>query len=252
MIHFDKLGIIGQPDHRYPSGIEGGDSMNWMGHYNYLTDYPNVINYTDNFESKQYPGLYVRHPNPAQSKHGFASYCEGNWRGVESRDQMTGKLCFFVKAKAYQPLKRSLVKHCKRGMIFANNTIHNGINPLDYGPSSILKLSFKLPDITLFDIWALYIRGFRFWALYPLLILFDLQLLVTACIKYFSSDNDIISFVLKVITARETMPTPLGWLASKISSSKAILNKLSSYWTGWRQQPGMYDLYISYVKRYWR
>jgi len=270
LVKRDSRGLVGQPDIYFPDGIEGGDSLNWTAHYLYLkeSDFRNekyeylpdthLLNeYINHFESKEYPGLYVRHPNPWQSKHGFASYCEGNWKGVESRDQKTGKLCLFVKAKAKKELKRCLIQHLKRGMIFANNTIHNGDDPTDYDKDYAYRNStklkrHKLPDITGPDVWALYIRGFRAYWLYPLLCVFDLHLLIGAISVGFSKDTDIISHVLKVITARDVMPTPFGWLASKVSTALDINIKLQKYWSGWRRQPGMYELYVPKVKEYWR
>ena len=257
----DSEGIIGQPKHGFPDGVEGGDSLNWQAHYLYFSKEIPFRNklcaanwYNLQFESKDHKGLYVRHPNPKASKFGFASYCEGNWRGVESRDQMTGKLCFFAKAKAKRALWRSFREHCKRGLIFANNTIHNGDNPSDYDKTkwSGYAKRHKLPDLTLFDIWAIYIRGFRAWYLYPLLPLLDLHLLAGAIIVALKNNNDIISFIIKIILSREVVPTPISWVASKILSKKNIKIRLLSYWGGWRKQPDMYKIYIPLIEKYLR
>lgn len=267
-IKTDKYGIIGQPNKdRYPAGIEGGDSLNWQGHWWYLSDQvrsSDIYDYVNHFENKRHPGLYVRHPNPQASDYGWASWCEGNWRGVESRDQMTGKLCYFAKAKATKPLLCCLWQHVKRGLLFANNTIHNGDNPSDYTGALLVhgdlsytkkrpKKKYKLPDLTLFDIWALYIRGLRLWPLYPLFLIFDLQLVAGALIKNQSYDRDVISFTLKLITAQEIIRTPVSWFAMKILDKNRLLHNMHVYWCGWRDQCGMYDLYrdklIEYMDR---
>lgn len=248
IIKKDGAGIVGQPKQGYPDGIEGGDSLNWQGHYYFLRNFPNkrllAAAYVADFESPRFPGLYVRHPNPKATKHGFGAYCEGNFRGCESRDQMTGKLCFLSLVGPSKALLRTFKQHLCRGLLFANNTIRNGEDPRNHRP--------KLPDLTGPDIWSLYIRGFRLWPLYPLLIIFDLHLFLTAVLQNFKKDPDIISHVIKVLTAQTILPTPLGWLAAKVLSQEHVLTKLLKYWGGFRQQPGMYQLYVPWIKKYWR
>lgn len=262
LIKTDSEGRVGQPKHGFPDSIEGGDSLNWTAHKLFLRprySHSPALWLIDQFESKKYPGLWVRHPDPKATKNGFGSYCEGNFRGCESRDQMTGKLCLLVAQGAKGALWRSFREHLKRGLLFANNTIHNGDDPKKL-KFSLYKLFFgqkgenyyKLPDVTGPDIWSLYIRGFRARALYPLLLIFDAQLLLTAVLHYFKKDSDIISHVIKVLTAQEIFPTPLGWLATKVTSQDHVLIKLMKYWCGWRQQPGMYKLYVPWIEKYWR
>ncbi len=266
MIFRDKTGILVQKNGSPGIEFEGGDSMNWTGHFYSLTDFKSngmvgaidqwdcLELYIENFESKEHPGLYVRHPNVAQSRYGWASYCDGNWRGVESRDQMTGKLCFFTEAEAKGALWRCFKQHLKRGLVFANNTIHNGDDPNDYKYANTWKLTKvrKFPDLTLFDIWALYIRGFRAWYLYLFLILFDFHLLGSVISKKLNGDTDVISLFLKQLTSRKIMSTPIGWLACQVISGEEMKRRLKVYWCGWRKQPGMYKLCVPMVDRYWR
>lgn len=249
----DQYGIVGQPLHN--GTFEGGDSMNWHAHWLCLTrgerdaegNKARLISYGEHFESPEYPGLYVRHPHPASTNNGFGAYCAGNWRGVESRDQMTGKLWLFAVTKATSALCRCLKQHMKRGMIFANNTIHNGADPLDYFFGNAPHKRFKLPDITFFDIWAMYVRGFRAWYLYPLLVAFDLHLLLGAISVRLSNDIDVISFFAKSRCSL-ILPTPISFIARLICPDKHLLVKIRKYWCGWRNQCGMADLYEEYCK----
>ena len=128
----DNHSLVAQPVKYLKSGWDGGDSLNYTSIYYMLTLNTNddIYFFNEIFESKRYPGLYVRHPDPAQTRHAFGSFCAGNFNGVESRDQMTGKLCYFAMGKHKDSLKRSLKQHLKRGMIFANNSYHNGEQPL--------------------------------------------------------------------------------------------------------------------------
>lgn len=242
LIKHDKFGLVGQPDDKYTFGLEGGDSLNWTCHEYFLTNQLLTHHILKHFE--KHPGLYIRHPNRYQSDFGWASYCEGNWNGVESRDQMTGKLCFLAKAQARRALWRTFKQHVKRFLLFANNTIHNGANPK--------TAKWKLPDLTGPDVWALYIRGFRAWWCYPLLLIFDLHLFINCFIKRMTKDSDILSFIIKMLTAREIMPTPIIWLAFMVNSRQDLDRRLEVYWTGWRQQRGMYELYKPYLEKHWK
>lgn len=232
---------IGQP---LDNGeVCGGDSVNWMGHFIYLsqaTTWP-ISKYADVFECKAHPGHWVRHPDPNQ----LASYCNGQWDGNLSRDQMTGILCAVGKAKAYRILWRIFWEHLKRGLIFANNTVKNGQDPYK-------NMSRKIPDITFMEIWALYVRGFApfTWLLYPLLCIFDLHLFISSIFESREKDSDVISHLIKLIFACERMPTPFSWLARKITSKDRIWKKLNEYWCKGRGNCGMVALYKLKVEKY--
>ena len=84
-----------------------------------------------------------------------------------------------------------------------------------------MNYSWKIPDPTLWGFWGHYIRGFWLgWLLYPLLMIFDIDLVVRAIskLKYGKNPNnsDDINFIVSLIYAQRRMPTPLGWLAKII------------------------------------
>lgn len=76
-------------------------------------------------------------------------------------------------------------------------------------------------DLALPQDWGYYIRGFRFWPLYPVLLLGDLFLLLNSIIRcvapLFNSDNvsDDINHTLALLQAQYYMPTPFSYVARK-------------------------------------
>jgi len=78
--------------------------------------------------------------------------------------------------------------------------------------------SWKLRDLTFFGFWANYIRGFKAWWAYPLLWLFDLDMLVNSAIKvwYYSKDptnSDDLNHHMDLYNAELRMPTLWSKLA---------------------------------------
>lgn len=66
-----------------------------------------------------------------------------------------------------------------------------------------------------------YIRAFKFWKAYPILLVGDLQLLVNSiirCIKGrdLNDVSDDINLTLELLQAQYNLPTPISWLARKI------------------------------------
>ena len=92
----DKWGVIGQIQD--DGSVEGGDALNWMGHWSYHEDIPNWPSerIVDFFEVAR-GGGYVRHFDPAQTYYGFGSYYKNPYNGCISRDQMPGLIGMLVK-----------------------------------------------------------------------------------------------------------------------------------------------------------
>ena len=225
MLHRDKYGIIGQIQ---PGGwVEGGDSACWNGHYSYLGG-KDAVSYVKTFEVSF--GAYVRHPHKDATYNQFGSYYKNPWNGCISRDQFTGVLLGIIAEKNYLAMARVMLHHALRGFLFSYNTIPNGVDP------AIGK--WKLPDITLMDIWATQLRGFGLlsWLFWPLLVVLDLHLLLGAIYdKYFDNEEeDVINFIGKLAVAREIVPTPTSWLASKFMNKENLIARLKKYWCGWR------------------
>lgn len=236
----DWHGIIGQiqPD----LTVEGGDSACWMGHWLYLNDGAcprtdwTTKKYVDWFQVR--PGAFVRHPDPAMTYHGFGAYYNGPYDGVISRDQYHGVLAVCIKGHHKDVLWCCIRHHMRWGMLFMYNTRINGQPPT--------QSKWKWPDFTFMDIWALYIRGLRAWPLYPLLLVFDLQLLLASAVIRTEpvEKDDIINHLIKVIIAKDIMPTPLSFLARLALSRSQVEVKLKKYWCEWRQGCDIVPLYL--------
>jgi len=233
MLHRDEYRIIGQI--QLDGSIEGGDSACWMGHYIYLTD--DKFPFAKTFEVA--PGAYVRHFDYKKTNKGFGAYYKDHWNGCISRDQMTGILLGLLKQKDKKAIFRLIKHHSKRFFLFAYNTIKNGEDPK--------TAKWKMPDLTMLDIWALEIRGLGklSWLCLPILCVLDLQMLISALLDriFKSKDPDVINFIGKLLASKEYTPTPISWLTSKIVDKKDLKNKLRTYWCGWRDNSDFLPLF---------
>lgn len=245
----DKHDIIGQIIS--PGRVEGGDSVNWMGHWLYLSNSEatttnwTIERYIKTFETS--PGAWVRHPDPDMSYYGFAAYYKNPWNGVLSRDQLTGILAALMKSKSIKPIARLLLHHALRGFLFAYNTIKNGVDPK--------TAKYRVPDLTLFDIWAMELRAVgAVWTwlrpiFNPILTVLDLHMLLnTIHVNYFDDDIDAISFAAKLITSIEHNPTVTSKITFWLCDKQSLLNKIQKYWCGWRDSCDMYPLYERKLK----
>lgn len=154
---------------------------------------------------KVHQGNYVRHPNKDWDASDFDRM---------SRDQLKP----LVVALGYwdrKELKDFTIGHLKRGFLFCNNTRQNGANKFTHGTKNY-DYSWRFPDVTGPDVWALFIRAWKAWPLYPLLLLFDIYLIVTAIKwRWFPKHNIALNSTLSLMQAIHRLPTPLSWLASK-------------------------------------
>jgi hypothetical protein len=234
----DKNGIICQPQ---PDGsLEGGDSVCWTGHYIYLTGekFPFVGTFEKGF------GGYVRHPDPQSTNSTFGAYYKNPWNGCISRDQLTGIIAAFIRQKESLALIRVTLNHLCRLGLFSYNTIPNGVNPA--------SAKWKLPDVTLLDVWALFLRGFgkTSWLAWPALCILDIQMLLGTLIVNRQKDPDQINYAIKYLISREFVPTPTSWLTSKILDKEHLNLLIKQYWEGWRNNPEMTHLYKQQIEKY--
>jgi len=235
MIYTDHKGALGQYQPR-DNSVEYGDSACWTGHWIYLKGYHYEDLPITYFETGF--GRYVRHPNPKSTNNGFGAVHQ-----CMSRDQYTGILAAIISQKAYAAAYRALYIRAKRLFLFAYNTIHNGVDPK--------TAKWKMPDITLFDIWAMEIRGLGdlTYILYPLLIILDIHMLLNTIIfNLFDKDEDQINFAIKHFVQRDHFPTPLSWLAWYLLDKPKLIRLITSYWSGWRDMPEMVKLYSGRLK----
>lgn len=230
-MHFDKYGILGQVQ---PDGsIEGGDSANWQGHYLYL----DTVEFPFTFYFEKAWGGYCRHPMPKMTNNAFGTYYKNPWNGCISRDQLTGIVAGVISQKDKAAMFRILIHHFFRLFLFSYNTIHNGSNPQTAG--------WKLPDITGPDVLAHMLRGFDRWSwiFWPLLNILDLQMLVATWWNNSHHKFDPISYAIKLIISKEHVPSLVSLWSWRLCKKDKLLNELKIYWSGWRDQGFMVDLY---------
>ena len=121
-------------------------------------------------------------------------------------------------------------------MIYSNY-IKNGVDPK--------TAKRKMPDITVFDVWAMEIRalGKFAWLLFPLLCILDIHMLFNTILVNTEDDYDQINYAMKLIISREHVPTPVSYLSLKLLNREHLIKNIKGYWNGWRHNPGMTPLY---------
>ena len=76
---------------------------------------------------------------------------------------------------------------------------------------------------------TLFIRAFRAWYLYPILLILDIELILGALfdfnLEYINRTGDDINFVVRLLQAKETYPTPFSYLARRIYAKRPHLKK---------------------------
>ncbi len=166
-----------------------------------------------------------------------------------SRDQLIPLLAL-VGINNFQFLLKAILKdHLTRGLLFAYNTRRNHVyktleDHLKYStPDVEWNYSWKIPDLTGPDFWALYIRGFKTKLLYPLLYLFDIETLISSLTIRFNKDrDDVINHVVIVEYARVRMDTFVMKLARLITPRKLLQERLDTFF-GRDLEPPINELY---------
>ena len=217
------------------------DSLNWTSHFVYLTD--SKIDIQKHFKVDF--GAYVRSKTKELGQNDFCSFYKNPWIGTISRDQLTGLIASLIKQKKYIELIQVILHHSLRLFLFSYNTIENGTDP-------VLK-KYRKPDITLLNIWAMYLRGFGVlsWIFWPLLCFFDLQALIELIFvnKPHFNEDDNISYLIRLFVSREYVPTPVSWLTMKLLNYTNAVIILTIYWTTpHRNNAEMIKLYVSKLK----
>jgi hypothetical protein len=95
--------------------------------------------------------------------------------------------------------------------------------PLDYILTGVIKNFSRFPngDICFINDYGRFIRAFKSWYLYPLLLIFDLPIIVNSiirCIAGKDSNNvgDDVNHIGDLAQAKCIFPTPISFLARKI------------------------------------
>lgn len=172
-------------------------------------------------------GLYCRHPDPSMW------YSRNN---TFSRDQLTPLIALLSIRGMRAPLRRLFYAHLKRLLLFAWNTKQVNSYPDEHTGVSYVS---KVPDLTIFDTWGMYIRGFDLRILYPLLFICDVPTLIGSIIYRLklSSSTIQMNHIIMVDFSTRSMPTPIALLAKKVYGKDTPLDALESSWGTWWQPP---------------
>ena len=163
------------------------------------------------------PGVFVRHSNP--------DYDASDWDRM-SRDQFQPMI---IAAGYYDrsELKKIFRGHLKRGLLFTNNVRRNGATKTNHGKfvsGEIRNYNWKIPDPTGPEIWGNFIRSYKAWWFYPLLVMFDLELFAGAIKwRFFRKHNIALNHTLSLLQSIDRMPTPLSWLSAKVMTPEKLI-----------------------------
>lgn len=208
--------------------VDGGDTSFLMGSYylalNMMSKarplylFSSMTHQEDNFKRLRHSfTVYRRHPDPAK-------WYSDRYRF--SRDQQKT----VIAAESYNPAswRRVLpfmLRHAMRLFLFDAKLKDNGND------------NWKFPTLTGPTIWASYVRylinmwGSVFYLLYPLLIIFDIELLVNLWIKSTidKDDNDVLNHIAYSVWFHQVAPTPWTYLNLKLMDTANFLDRLNKY-----------------------
>ncbi len=265
--YIDSFGHMGKIWHK--DGREsGGDSAQRWGMYHsgmkFLEKYQIEVSskYTDGPESYEVGlcGLFDekkgwrRHPD------------EKAWYGDfdrMSRDQMIPNIVALGLHKCWSVLWITFWHHLiYRGLLLMTNTRRNGSTPENHGqpvwPQDPLSKKFnydwKLPDFTLFEFWGLYIRALPKWIgvfFYPILLISDLMTLGGGLIRNHNDDKDVLNHCIISVNATVNLPTPIIWLANKLTNWDLMARKLRQYFNPDDAfgDPPLHKIWVPLVRR---
>lgn len=182
--------------------------------------------------------------NPSLQRWSLSFY---NQYLYESRIPSTPLLAW-LGTVGHEPAQRSakylFLAHLKRALLFTWNTRDNGIPREEPAP-------WKLPDLTGPEIWAMWIRVFRVYLLYPLLLVFDVYTLLSSIIyRYLQSSTLQMDHIIVTDFSTRVMPTPTSLLARWIYGKKVALNALKVTFTDDEDNPPV-DQYLGPLVKDW-
>lgn len=210
----DERGIVTQ----HPTwGGDAGDSAHRMG---VLALFDNEWSYQETDYIQYFfteKGILVRHPdgNPPWVRE----------KDRSSRDQNTPWLA----ALAVKGTKRAqdLAWKITKAVLKNYSRFHN------YRKNGTLDAPIKTPDFAGPKTWGLMIRANRAYWAYPLLYVFDLELLGGSIAwNYFrpDRDSDNINHICSLRAGVEVMPTLISKLALWVLDKEKAVAKLKHYW----------------------
>ena len=207
---------------------DGGDTAQREGMYAFALPPGALTTLRFNYQSNLLevaPATWVRHPYQPEFRSDPAHM---------SRDQHDPLIAAWGHHKLRKPLKRSLRGHIKRFGRYQNKDWAN--------PNTV----------------SLYVRAFRAWYMWPLLLLTDFGLIISSIDKIIKSRDPNVSddnnHIIRLLQAQRYLPTPVSWLARKIykrfrrnGPQWALDYYHSSQFGG---NPEMAELYRPHVERF--
>jgi hypothetical protein len=158
--------------------------------------------------------------------------------GRFSRDQLVALLCaLVVKGDELSYIRSKLyTMHAERYLLSAWNKYRNHVyesyqeHLAKSTPDVAWDMSVKSPDLTGPEVWGLWIRAFRVYWLWPLLLVLDLETLIGAVHwRYFRKDNVSRNHLLVCMVTTKIMPTPISFLAKIITPMNNLLNRWAAH-----------------------
>jgi len=161
-----------------------------------------------------HPGILLRHPNPELDA--------GDWdRGSRDMYKPYIMACGLWDKKQ---LWRMIKGHAKRLFLLANNSRQNGATKFNHSENGY-SYAPKMPDLTGPKVWNCYLRALNKWYLWPLVFLFDIELLAGAINwKFFKKSNLAQNQCAEQVYATKRLPTPFSWLSNKIMPVEKLID----------------------------
>lgn len=174
------------------------------------------------------PGVFIRNP-----RHNPVTPPDKSWDDPTdfSRDQSIPIILALGENKEYDVLKAMMKQQIKRFGFFQNK---DWASPEDVGT---------------------YIRAFKAWYLYPLLLVGDCFMLGESVVRLFAKDGDVsddINHTLILLQAQRHFPTPISWLARKIYKwfrKGGVQGAWDVYFDPRTRANDFYDLYRSLIDK---
>ncbi len=142
------------------------------------------------------------------------------------------------KAFAWNMLKRFWFTNNKSSHAWEKNDPRVGTSRRDFGGFSLMGMC---------------IRCLNWWVLWPLVCVFDSELVFSAVrYRYFNNRSDVLNHVVRCCIAGNVLPTPSAWLANQINNPDNLYIRMrryfdARYWNSieneWDEGPPMYDVY---------
>lgn len=202
--------------------FDGGDTAAILGGMIALSKFGQLESYTPlrlvQLQSRLFKhGAPIRHPDSLK------------WYGCNdrfSRDQLVATLCGLVVVPNQVFCALLFAAHKSRWFLTAWNTRKNGV----------MGAPKKFPDITLFEVWGLWIRIMRPWWRHLVLWFFDIETLIGAIHwRLFRKDRVTRNHMLVMLTCMNHSPTPALWLAYRITDWPEMVLRWKDHCTAVRE-----------------